>query len=205
MNSSLSLEMQVRALVQALDSATRATAEAQHEVTALRELIRLERLRSADIDFRLKQIQQTPAMPRIADVAPDAENEALKDENRRLRKLIGESAIERNNLIEEIRIRAPFSVPPKEQLWAAIDTSYALYRRKATNSEGRCFLVRFVTQTRRTSWHTRASPDPHIGRSRSQSRADLILGVCESLKSLALAPAAVPPLRRPPLQLIDFP
>lgn len=103
---SVALEMQIRALREALSRAARDTEHAQRHAHSLDEALRCERLRSADFEFRLSQLQQTTRGSRAA-ATSEAEIAALKAENRRLRSVIGESTIERRKLSEELRNRAP--------------------------------------------------------------------------------------------------
>lgn len=96
------LEMQIRALREALDRAARASEDALVEAKALRESLICERLRNADLQMRYKQLQQYHNATTVG------ETEGLQKENRRLRTVIGEASVERAKLIEEIRARTPF-------------------------------------------------------------------------------------------------
>jgi len=98
----VALEMQLRALREALDRAVRAGDDALVEAKALRESLLCERLRHADLRMRYKQLQQFHSATTVG------ETEGLQRENRRLRTMLAEASSERGKLIEEIRIRAPF-------------------------------------------------------------------------------------------------
>lgn len=86
------LEMQIRALREALEHAVKAGEEALREALreahALRESLLCERLRLADLQMRHKQLQQ------FHKAATVGESQSLQDENRRLRTLLAEASRE---------------------------------------------------------------------------------------------------------------
>ena len=82
------LEMQIRALREALEHAVKAGEEALREAHALRESLLCERLRLADLQMRHKQLQQ------FHKAATVGESQSLQDENRRLRTLLAEASRE---------------------------------------------------------------------------------------------------------------
>ena len=102
---SVALEMQIRALREALYRAARDTEHAQRHAHSLGETLRCERVRCADVEFRLKQLEKTTEQGRTNGVNSEAEIAELKAENRRLRSVIGDSASERHKLMEDLRTR----------------------------------------------------------------------------------------------------
>ena len=98
---SVALEMQIRALREALYRAARETESMKRESHTLGESLRRERLRSVDAEFRLYQLQQA------MDSSPATEIPALRKENRRLRSLLAEAGAERGKTVAEIRPHAP--------------------------------------------------------------------------------------------------
>ena len=102
---SVALEMQVRALREALYRAAHETEGAKRHSHSADEALRRERLRCAEVEFRLNQLQQAVNESASHLARLDAEN--LQAENRRLRSLLAESAADRSNLVDETRARAP--------------------------------------------------------------------------------------------------
>ena len=109
----LALEMQIRALREALDRAARVGENALAEAKTLREALLCERLRHTELKTRHKELE------RFHNATTVGEAETLQKENRRLRTMLAEASIDRGKLLEEFRARAPFerfepAVPEEE-------------------------------------------------------------------------------------------
>ena len=109
----LALEMQIRALREALDRAARVGENALGEAKTLREALLCERLRHTELKTRHKELE------RFHNATTVGEAEILQKENRRLRTMLAEASIDRGKLLEEFRARAPFerfgpAVPEEE-------------------------------------------------------------------------------------------
>ena len=99
----LALEMQIRALREALDRAARVGENALAEAKTLREALLCERLRHTELKTRHKELE------RFHNATTVGEAETLQKENRRLRTMLAEASIDRGKLLEEFRARAPFA------------------------------------------------------------------------------------------------
>lgn len=98
----LALELQIRALREALDRAARVSENALAEAKTLREELLCERLRLTELKTRHKELE------RFHNATTVGEAETLQKENRRLRTMLAEASIDRGKLLEEFRARAPF-------------------------------------------------------------------------------------------------
>lgn len=103
---SVALEMQLRALRDALDRAVRACELAQDEAKSLREALLCERLKTNEMQARYKDMQRFHNATTVGEV------EALQRENRRLRTALADACREHAEAVQAASVKSATEPPP---------------------------------------------------------------------------------------------